>query len=77
MPLICQVVTIFQIHNWTEKEELFLIGVRGGMEDKFQGTKSHETLWLQIQKKLADKDMKVSVSQIINKWKNLKKGIRK
>jgi hypothetical protein len=53
------------------------MGVRGGMEDKFQGTKSHETLWLQIQKKLADKGMKVSVSQIINKWKNLKKGIRK
>ena len=50
-----------------------MIDVRGGMEDKFQGTKSHETLWLQIQKKLADKGMKVSVSQIINKWKNLKK----
>ena len=48
------------------------------MEDKFQGTKSHETLWLQIQKHLADKGMKVSVSQIINKWKNLKKkGTRK
>ena len=43
------------------------------MEDKFQGTKSHETLWLQIQKKLADKGMKVYVNQIINKWKKLKK----
>jgi hypothetical protein len=38
---------------------------------------SHETVWLQIQKKLADKGMKVYVNQIINKWKKLKKGIRK
>ena len=42
------------------------------MEDKFIGSKAHETLWNELHKK-GETGIKVSLSQMMNKWKNLKK----
>lgn len=39
------------IHNWTEKEEKLLIAIRGDMEETFNGTKQHDTLWGKVVKK--------------------------
>jgi len=64
---------IFQVHNWTQAEEILLITIRGEMEYKFVGVKSHETLWKEIHKKMEKQGVQISVVQIINKWKNMKK----
>ncbi|CAC5368190.1 unnamed protein product [Mytilus coruscus] len=61
------------IHNWTEKEEKLLIAIRGDMEETFNGTKQHDTLWGKVVKKMNQEGVNVSIKQVINKWKNLKK----
>lgn len=61
------------IHNWTEKEEKLLMTIRGDMEDAFNGTKQHDTLWGKIVKQMNQEGVTVSSKQVINKWKNLKK----
>ncbi|XP_071162383.1 uncharacterized protein [Mytilus edulis] len=59
------------IHNWTEKEEKLLMTIRGDMEDAFNGTKQHDTLWGKIVKQMNQEGVTVSSKQVINKWKNL------
>ncbi|XP_071120924.1 uncharacterized protein [Mytilus edulis] len=69
----CNSSSIGKVHNWTQSEEVLLITLRSDIESKFVGAKAHETLWNEIQKKMEKQGVKISVAQIINKWKNMKK----
>ncbi|VDI65045.1 Hypothetical predicted protein [Mytilus galloprovincialis] len=57
------------IHNWTEKEEKLLMTIRGDMEDAFNGTKQHDTLWGKIVKQMNQEGVTVSSKQILVKKK--------
>lgn len=61
------------MHVWKESEERFLIDLRLQREDKFSGTKSHDVLWGEIANEMKKNGIHVSKTQLINKWKALKK----
>ncbi|XP_062587937.1 uncharacterized protein LOC134249618 [Saccostrea cucullata] len=61
------------MHVWTENEEKCLIDLRLQREEKFTGTKSHDSLWGEIANEMKKNNIQVSKTQLINKWKALKK----
>ncbi|CAC5390386.1 unnamed protein product [Mytilus coruscus] len=70
---VSQIEFLKVVYNWTQSEEVLLITLRSDIESKFVDVKSHETLWNEIQKTMEKQGVKISVAQIINKWKNMKK----
>ncbi|XP_048745245.2 uncharacterized protein LOC125658123 [Ostrea edulis] len=61
------------MHVWNESEERFLIDLRLQREERFLGTKSHDFLWGEISSEMKKNGIHVSKTQLINKWKALKK----
>lgn len=66
-----------KFHYWTEKEEKCLVESRANMEDEFTSSKSHATLWQKLTDKLQENNINVSVKQAQDKWKNLKKEVKR
>ena len=59
------------------KKRRELISERLDKEEKFNSCKSYNALWKKIQKNLEEEGIFVTFSQVMNKWKNLKKDTRK
>lgn len=76
MALTCLTFCHFQVHIWTEEEEKLLITSREEMDDEFHKLKNHEVLWTRITRNIYYNGVKVTRSQVMNKWKNLKKKYR-
>ena len=55
------------------KKRRELISERLDKEEKFNSCKSYNALWKKIQKNLEEEGIFVTFSQVMNKWKNLKK----
>ena len=65
------------LHIWTMEEEKCLVAARLAKEEEFCGTKSHDTLWSAIRGELQNAGVNVTKNQMINKWKSLKKNLKK
>jgi len=65
------------IKIWKESEEEMLIDMRMAAEEQFISSKNHEVLWKKITDNLNNEiDGEVTKSQVINKWKSLKKKFK-
>lgn len=65
------------IKIWKESEEKMLIDMRMAADEQFTSSKNHEVLWKKITDNLNNEiDGEVTKSQVINKWKSLKKKIK-
>ena len=62
------------LHVWKEKEEDMLVHLRHERQDLFLKTRNHSTLWQEISEELCRTfKTKISSTQALNKYNNLKK----
>lgn len=69
----CSGASISKSHQWTESEEKLLVEKRASMEAQFNNNKAHSVLWGRIVNDMEQFNIRISVKQAIDKWKNLKK----
>ncbi|XP_070541731.1 uncharacterized protein [Ptychodera flava] len=65
---------IDKVHIWTDREETLLVVLRSDMEDVFKQSVRHEKLWQSIVSEMEKAGIYVTISQVRDKWKNLKKS---
>ena len=67
---------VVTFRRWPERDAKLLFHTRADLEDDFQGTMRHATLWKNIASKMSEVGVLYTAEQCTSKWKSMKREYR-